>query len=66
MVRISWCLVLAAVAVLLDGHTVAAKALARAPELKPADELVDWVVKHGGKVLTECHLLLRLTWICAS
>ncbi|CAL5221515.1 g3721 [Coccomyxa viridis] len=49
MARNFRCLVLVAAAIPLIGHTAAAKALARAPELKPADELVDWVVKHGGK-----------------
>ena len=43
-------LMLATAAILLFGHTAAAKAVGRAPDLKPADELVEWVVRHGGKV----------------
>ena len=65
MARNFRCLVLVAAAIPLIGHTAAAKALARAPELKPADELVDWVVKHGGKVRAERQLLVRPQWINA-
>ena len=39
-----------AAAISLIGNTAAAKALARARDLKTADELVEWVVRHGGKV----------------
>lgn len=54
-------LMLVAAASLLVGHTAAAKTLAQAPELKPAHELVQWVVKHGGKVQAESHKHCSLT-----
>ena len=54
-------LMLVAVASLLVGHTAAANILARAPELRPAHEVVQWVVKHGGKVQAESHEHFSLT-----
>lgn len=45
-----WPILIVAAAFLLYTNHAAALTSPRAPQLKPADELVDWVLGRGGKV----------------